>query len=162
VPAFESEDKKVRLHEANAIAYYVANDQLRGNSVEERAQVLQWLNYGSTEIASAVASWVFPALSLVESTDKNVQRARDDLAREFKWLDEQLKQRTYLVGERLSLADIGVAADLWLAYEHVADEQFRKPYTNLNRWFLTVVNQTHFKAVAGEIKLAVKAPQFDG
>lgn len=161
VPAFETEDKKVRLHDANAIAYYVANDQLRGTTPEERAQVVQWLSYGSTDLASAVASWTYPALSLVESTPALVQRARDDLHREFKFLDDLLKQRTWLVGERLSLADISVAADLWLAYEHVADEQFRKPFTHLNRWFTTVVNQTHFKAVAGEIKLSVQAPQFD-
>ncbi len=162
VPAFETDDKKTRLHEANAIAYFVANDQLRGNTLEERTQVVQWVNYGSTEVASAVASWVYPALSLVESTAANVQRAREDLSRELQFLDEQLKTRTYLVGERLTLADVCVAADLWLAYEHVLDATVRAPLTNVNRWFLTVVNQIHFRAVAGELKLAVQAPEFDG
>lgn len=162
VPAFETQDKKTRLFEANSIAFYVANDQLRGgSSLEERAQVVQWMNYGSTEVASAVASWVYPALSLVESTQQLVQRAKEDLKKEFAFLNEHLKTKTYLVGERLTLADISVAADLLLAYQHVADEAFRKPYGNLNRWFLTVVNQTHFKKAAGEVKLAVKAPEFD-
>lgn len=162
VPAFETQDKKTRLFEANSIAFYVANDQLRGgSSLEERAQVVQWMNYGSTELASAVASWVYPALSLVESTQQLVQRAKEDLKKEFTFLNEHLKTKTYLVGERLTLADISVAADLLLAYQHVADEAFRKPYANLNRWFLTVVNQTHFKKAAGEVKLAVKAPEFD-
>jgi glutathione S-transferase len=35
-------------------------------------------------------------------------------------LNEHLKPRTYLVGERLTLADISVAADLLLAYQHVS------------------------------------------
>ena len=161
VPAFETDDKKVRLFDASAIAYFVANDQLRGNTAEERAQVLNWVQYGANDLSSAVASWVYPALSLVESTPAHVQRAKEDLKREFGFLNEQLKTRTYLVGERLSLADISVAADLWLAYTHVADEAFRKPFQNLNRWFLTVVNKTHFRQVAGELKLAVKAPEFD-
>lgn len=161
VPSFESDDKKTRLFEANAIAYFVANDQLRGTTLEDRTAVVQWLTYGSTELASAVASWTFPALSLVESSQALVQRAKDDLKREFAFLNEHLKTRTYLVGERLSLADIGVAADLLLAYKHVADEAFRKPFANVNRWFTTVVNQAHFKKVAGEVKLAVKAPEFD-
>jgi len=161
VPSFESDDKKVHLFEATAIAYYLANDQLRGSSVEDKAKVLQWLSYGSTEVESAVTSWVYPALSLVESSQQNVQRAKEDLKKVFQFLNDYLKTRTYLVGERLSLADVSLACDLLLAYQYVADESFRQPFGNLNRWFLTLVNQPHIKTVTGEVKLAVKAPEFD-
>jgi len=161
VPSFESDDKKVRLFEANAIAYYLANDQLRGTSLEDRAAVLQWLEYGATEVDSAVASWVYPALSLVEATAQSIQRAKDDLKHVFQFLDEALKTRTYLVGERLTLADVSLAAVLILAYQYVADETFRKPFVNVNRWFQTVVNQSKVKQVVGELHLAVKALEFD-
>lgn len=160
VPSFESDDKKTRLFDANAVAYYVANDQLRGVSLEDRAAVLQWLNYGVTEAESAVASWVYPALSLVESTPQNVQRAKDDLKRVFSFLNDCLKTRTFLVGERVTLADLSLASDLLLAYQYVADEAFRQPFENLNRWFTTVVNQPNVKSVLGEVKLCVKAPEF--
>ncbi|CAF1100095.1 unnamed protein product [Brachionus calyciflorus] len=161
VPYFETDDKKVHLLEANAIAYFLANDQLRGTTAEHTSQVLQWVNYGSQDVYSAVVSWVFPALSLVESTPQNITRAKEDLRRVFACLNEHLKTRTFLVGERLSLADVAVAADLLLAYRHVADEQFRKPFANVNRWFQTVVNQTHFRNVVGEVTLAVRAPEFN-
>lgn len=162
VPAFESDDKKVHLIETNAIAYYLANDQLRGgSSIEDRSRVLQWLNWGSQDVYSAVASWVYPALSLVDSTPAQVQAAKNDLKNIFEFLNGYLKTRTYLVGERLSLADISLASDLLLAYEHVADEQWRKPYANVNRWFQTIVHQANFKKVAGEVKLAVKAIEYD-
>jgi elongation factor 1-gamma len=161
VPSFETNDKKVELIETNAIAFYVANDQLRGVSVEDRARVLQWLNWGSNDVASAVASWVYPSLSLVESTPQAVAHAKNDLKKIFEFLNKFLQTRTYLVGERLTLADISLAADLLLAYEHVADEAFRKPFANVNRWFTTVTNQTKFKSISGEIKLAVKALEYD-
>jgi len=161
VPYFESDDKKVHLMEANAIAYFLANEQLRGATAEQTSQILQWVNYGSQDVYSAVASWVFPALSLVESTPQNINRAKDDLRRIFACLNEHLKTRTFLVGERLSLADVALAADLLLAFRHVADEQFRKPFANVNRWFQTVVNQTQFKSAAGEVQLAVRAPEFN-
>lgn len=160
VPSFESSDKKTQLFESTSIAYYVANDQLRGVTLEDRAQVLQWVNYGNTDVASAVASWVYPALSLVESTPQLVQKAKEDVKQVFQCVNDFLKTRTFLVGERLSLADISLAADLLLAYTHVADESFRKPFTNLNRWFLTVVNQTNVKKVVGELTLCVQAPVF--
>lgn len=162
VPAFESDDKKVHLIETNAIAYYLANDQLRGgNGLEERSRVLQWLNWGSQDVYSAVASWVYPALGLVESTPAHVNAAKNELKNIFEFLNNYFKTRTYLVGERLTLADVSLAADLLLAYEHVADEEWRKPYVNTNRWFTTVVNQAHFKKVNGEVKLAAKAVEYD-
>ena len=134
---------------------------MRGTSVETVSQVLQWLNYGATEVESAVASWVYPALSLVESAPHNVSKAKDDLRHIFHFLNEFLKTRTFLVGERLSLADVSLAADLLLAYQHVVDEAFRHPYANLNRWFNTVIHQTHVQSVLGEVKFCEKVPEYD-
>lgn len=44
----------------------------------------------------------------------------------------------------------------------VFDPQFRKPYVNVNRWFVTLINQPNFKAVIGNFQLCSKAAQFDG
>lgn len=38
----------------------------------------------------------------------------------------------------------------------------RAPYVNLNRWFMTCVNQPQFKAVIGEVELCTKTATFDG
>jgi len=47
VPAFETDDGQY-LTESNAIAYYVSNSQLRGQSDLEKAQVLQWLGFADS------------------------------------------------------------------------------------------------------------------
>jgi elongation factor 1-gamma len=112
-------------------------------------------------VQSAVASWVYQALSLVENCDKTLQQAKHELKQVLHCMDEHLKTRTFLVGERLTLADISMAADLLLAYQHVADETFRKAYPNTNRWFNTVVNQPEFKKATGEVKLCTKEAKFD-
>jgi elongation factor 1-gamma len=69
-------------------------------------------------------------------------------------LNAHLLTRTYLVGERISLADIVVGASLSNLYKSVLDPNFRKPFPNLNRWFVTVVNQPNFVKVLGEVQLA--------
>merc|ERR1711878_69100 len=59
VPAFESDDG-LCLFESNAIAYYVANDQLRGGKdAVAQCQVLQWLNFADSDIlpASCTPCW---------------------------------------------------------------------------------------------------------
>lgn len=65
VPAFESGDGKY-LTESNAIAYYLANEQLRGKSDYEKAQIMQWVNFGDSEILPASCAWVFPILGILQ------------------------------------------------------------------------------------------------
>ena len=44
----------------------------------------------------------------------------------------------------------------------VMDPTFRAPFANVNRWFLTVVNQPQFKKILGEVKLCQTMAKFDG
>jgi len=162
VPSFESEDKKFSLFDANAIAYFLSSEQMRGTSAEDRALVLQWLNYGTESVVPAVAGWVYPSLSLVESCPAGLAKAKSDMRQVFSCVNDYLKTRTFLVGERMTVADVSLACDLLLAYKHVVDEAFRKPYGNLNRWFLTVMNQENVRKVCGDLNLCTVAQEFCG
>ena len=42
------------------------------------------------------------------------------------------------------------------------DPSFRDQFGNVNRWFLTTVNQPQFKKVLGEVKLCETMAKFDG
>ncbi|XP_018319939.1 elongation factor 1-gamma [Agrilus planipennis] len=160
VPAFESTDGKC-LQDSNAIAYYVANDQLRGKSDFEKSQVLQWIFFAETEILPASCAWVFPVLGIIQFEKKVFERSKEDVKSALNILDAHLLTRTYLVGERVSLADIVVACTLLHLYTHVLDPEFRKPFVNTNRWFTTVINQSQFKEVAGEVKFCEKVAEVD-
>jgi len=76
-------------------------------------------------------------------------------------LNQYLATRTFLVGERISLADIAVCCNLLQLYSTVLEPAFRQPYQNVNRWFLTIVNQPQVKSVVGDFKLCEKMAQFD-
>lgn len=89
------------------------------------------------------------------------ERSKEDIKIAFNVLNTHLLTRTYLVGERITLADISVACTLLNLYVHVLDPNFRKPFTNVNRWFNTLVHQPQFKAVIGEVKLCEKVAEVD-
>merc|ERR1712066_499225 len=56
VPAFEGSDGTL-LTESNAIAYYVANEELRGGSdAAARAQVVQWMSMADSDILPAACT----------------------------------------------------------------------------------------------------------
>merc|ERR1711872_936780 len=48
-----------------------------------------------------------------------------------------------------------------MLYAQVMDPKFREPFGNVNRWFLTSVNQPQFKTVLGEFTLCEKMATFD-
>merc|ERR1712024_397050 len=161
VPAIEGSDG-VLLTESNAIAYYVANDELRGGSdASARAQVVQWMAMADNEILPAACTWVFPTMGIMQFNKNATERAKEDVKTALKSLNDHLLTRTFLVGERLSLADIAVACTMLSLYKQVLDPAFRKPFVNVTRWFTTVVNQPNVKAVLGEVTLCAKMAEFD-
>merc|ERR1719394_1571325 len=161
VPAFEGSDG-VLLTESNAIAYYVANDELRGGSdAAARAQVVQWMCMADNEILPAACTWVFPTMGIMQYNKTATERAKEDIKAALKTLNDHLLTRTFLVGERLSLADIAVACTMISLYTQVLDVEFRKPFVNVTRWFNTVVNQPNAKAVIGQVNLCTKMAEFD-
>ncbi|XP_067831776.1 elongation factor 1-gamma [Heptranchias perlo] len=160
VPAFEGDDGFC-VFESNAIAHYVANQALRGATKEEVAQVLQWVSFADSDIIPPASTWVFPTLGIMQYNKQATEHAKEEVKKVLSVLNEHLKTRTFMVGERVTLADITVVCSLLWLYKQVLDASFRQPYTNINRWFITCINQPQFKAVLGEVKLCDKMAQFD-
>ncbi|KAL1506047.1 hypothetical protein ABEB36_005481 [Hypothenemus hampei] len=161
VPAFEGKDGQL-LQESNAIAYFVSNDQLKGKNDYDRAQIFQWLGFAESEVLPAGCAWVFPILGIIKnnpSSQEAFSRAKNDMKSALTILNSHLLTRTYLVGERITLADIVVACNLLNPYKYVLDPEYRKPFGNVNRWFTTLINQPEFRAVLGDVSLCDKPAQ---
>jgi len=70
-------------------------------------------------------------------------------------LDDFLRYRTYLVGDNVTLADIACYTVLVLGFRHVFDEEYRKRFVNIERWFTTCVIQPQDQADLGVVKFSV-------
>jgi len=164
VPALETADGNC-IAESNAISYYVAahkkDTTLFGTGVADAARVQMFVNIAENEIAPAAATWIYPILGFVPFNHENTEKAKADLKKTMGVFNNILATRTYLVGEAPTLADIHVVVALLHLYKLVFDATFRAAFGNVNRYFLTMVNQPEFKAVIGEVALPEKAAVFD-
>jgi len=160
VPAFEGSDGFL-LSESNAIAYYVANAELQGADQKAAAQVQQWISFSDNEILPAACTWVFPCLGITQYNKQDTERAKEQVKKVLNVLNNHFLTRTFVVGERVTLADISLVCNLQMLYEQVLDDGFRKAYQNVNRWFTTMINQPNVKKVLGDVKLCTKMAQFD-
>lgn len=124
---FEGTDgtNDVTLFKNNAIAYFLANDQLRGTTVTEASYIQQWIEFADINILHSLFN------------DDSTKIA-------FSRLDTHLLTRTYLVGERITLADITVACCIVGLYMMDFNKKLQQ-YQNTIRWFTTLINQPQFK-----------------
>jgi len=160
IPAFESTDGKC-FNCANAIALVLANEQLRGVGVDAKTEIQQWISFADNEVLPPACTWVFPCMGIMAFNKQANERAKADLKQALAALNEHLKTRTFLVGERITLADICCMCNLLLAFKWVLDPESRAGFNNVTRWFLTLVNQPEVKRVIGDISLCSKAATFD-
>ncbi|GBN74864.1 Elongation factor 1-gamma [Araneus ventricosus] len=116
VPALETPDKKY-LSESNAIAFYVGNDELNGKTQFEKAQILMWINFAESEVLPPSCTWVFPCLGLVQFNKQSTEKSKEDVKRILQILNDHLLHSTYLVGERITQADISVVCNLLSLYQ---------------------------------------------
>jgi glutathione S-transferase len=104
VPALGLDDGAV-LTENAAILQYIGDQAPQsglfpGAGDFQRYRVLEWLNYVATELHKG-----FGPLWNPTSPDSLKQATRELLAKKFDYVQEQLGERPYLLGERFTLPD---------------------------------------------------------
>lgn len=82
------------------------------------------------------------------------------LHQSFTTLDNYLKKNTFVVGHRVTLADLTLASNLQFAYQFVVGEEIRSQYGNLARYFQTVSNQAQVSKVFGGVEFLKENAKF--
>jgi len=147
------------IFESAAIARYVAqlgDGSLYGKTTYESGLVDQWVDWAQWQIDLPAMAWLYPINGYIPEKPERTKKAKGDIRKSLTILNDHLKTRTFLVGERISLADIYVSLSLLNLYKNVLDPGFRNAFVHTNRWFLTCVNQPKFVKVIGSTELAKK------
>jgi glutathione S-transferase len=139
VPTLVLDDGRA-LAESNAIIWYLGDrTQFVPEDPFERAHVLQWLFFEqySHEPYIAVARFWVAVLKAPPSTEELDARRRGGYAA-LDAIERHLATRTFLVGERYTIADIAL-----YAYTHVAHEGGfdLAPYSAIRTWLERVATQ---------------------
>lgn len=129
-------------------AWYLAPDSLKGSSPQHQGQVLSWMMSADSEFLPVVCS----AMG-AKSKSKNDNGALNAAMKMLQKLNTYLLDHTYLVGERLSLADVSVFTSLMVAFCEGLDDAARKKLPCLTRWFNTVLHQPNVLEVVGTFKM---------
>jgi glutathione S-transferase len=140
VPTLVLDDGKP-LAESGAILWFLGEGtRFVPEDPYERAQVLQWMFFEQYDHEPAIAVprfWLAYSGRADDFADQLPERQAAG-RRALAAMDEHLRSRTYLVGERLTLADLAL-----YAYTHVAHEGGfdLAPYPALGEWLDRVASE---------------------
>jgi elongation factor 1-gamma len=82
-------------------------------------------------------------MGIMQFNKQNHERAKDELKHILQLLNNYLRTKTYLVGERITLADIAVASDLLLLFQWVKKSSLTCFSMNSNFDFFRSSNQVY-------------------
>lgn len=128
-----------------------------GACPKEKANVLRWVSLSNSDVLQTAMEGIFPLVGYVPYNKKQVDTALNKLESYAQFFEQRLQEFTYLVGERITLADL-VAASAWeKVLTKLCGPEFRSKHPYLVRWFTTITVSPYVKSVWGEVQLAEKA-----
>jgi glutathione S-transferase len=142
------EDDGVIVHESLAINLYLAKKYggpLGPQDLSEDAAMMQWALFAVTEIEANALKISYSSLG--EPTDETkavIEVAARSLKRPFDVLEQHLTGKTYMIGERFTVADINLAEIVRYAQSHAPLFDARPA---LKAWLERVQARPAFKAM---------------
>eukprot|EP01029_Cantina_marsupialis_P027356 TRINITY_DN7632_c0_g1_i1.p1 TRINITY_DN7632_c0_g1~~TRINITY_DN7632_c0_g1_i1.p1 ORF type:complete len:753 (-),score=298.07 TRINITY_DN7632_c0_g1_i1:212-2443(-) len=137
------------IYGLDAILKYIGEDfpekKMIGETEFHLAQIDQWLNFATNELD-------VPVIALISETKQALKdKAKKDVMARLLALNNALTFSTYLVNERLTLADLALACSVEAAFSSLSLKD-KKPIGHVVRWLDLIQHQGCFTAPAQQGK----------
>jgi glutathione S-transferase len=141
-------DGKRTVVESNCILIYLA--EKAGSDLwsdDHKIEILQWMFWEQSHFMFATGTLFFEKLLKPmmgkEPDQDRIEEAEAKFSRHARALDDHLEDHRWLVAERMTLADLAVAAELTYAD---ACELPMDDFPNIQRWYATIDELDAWKA----------------
>lgn len=142
------------IAESNAIARFIANSNpdsgLYGTTVQEQSSIDEAIERFNSAVNSYIWKAVLCVTGHVPVADSEYKDASKKVKDFLRTLDEGLKDREFVAGEKLSLADIYYVSTLSVLYGVLIDGGFAKAVPSLTKYFETHRDSDTFTSALGK------------
>ena len=145
------------LSESHAIESYLAmkhKPELLGENDFEKAQVRQWTDFAIFEIGFCSKQIIYPIFGWKQYDKELANRANEKIKEYMRTLDAQVKDKEFVMGSKLTLADVALFRELKYFFQLVFPKGLRdKVFPNATKWFQKMAETEEVKKVYGKILL---------
>jgi elongation factor 1-gamma len=130
---------------------------LLGTKPVERATIRQWIAFADGEIQIPLIPLILPRLGYAAYDEAVEKKNLEKLERSLAYMEGHLRGRNWIATEeKLSLADISVAAALYWAFSLIIDREMRQKYPFVVSWYEKTIESEGVKQAFGEKKFVEK------
>lgn len=115
------------------------------------------MSFANAELLPRLGGWFRPLIGRDPYNKKNVDDSMKATQANIAVLEDHLLVNTYLVGERLTLADLFTVGIISRGFQFFFDKEWRTQHPSVTRWFETIHNQPIYKDVADQLNFIDKA-----
>lgn len=166
VPAFY-DSKGYKLTEVMAINYYLISlsnnnkikEQLLGKTIKEKSDIIKWQSLANSDLITKLIDAFFPLRGDRPYNKKIVDDALKSCELILSLFEDRLSTHTYLVTEKITLADIFCVTILTRGFNFLFGKKWRLDHPAITRWFNTIIasdflkaEYTDFKFIENQIK----------
>ena len=145
------------LSESRAIENYLAlkhKPELLGENDFEKGQIRQWSDFAIFEIGYCAKEIVYPLFGWKNYCKESADKANNRLKEFMRTLDAQLKDKEFVMGAKLTLADVTLFRELKYFFQLVFPKGLRdKVFPNATKWFQKMAETEEVKKAYGKILL---------
>ena len=161
------ETNEGNISETNAIQYYIAEKykkDLLGNNIFEKAKINQWMEFAACELNRCQKSLIYPIFGWKDFNKESAENENTKLKEYLKILEKKLENKNYIVGNRLTLADIALFRYLrFFMLFQFPDGMRKKLIPNVTKWFEKIMNTNEAVKAYGRTMLCkIPAKPFMG
>ncbi len=109
------------------------------------------MDLNNCELMPNILAWLFPVFGHFDHDEQRLTEAKTNTKNLLKILDEALKIHTFLAANQLTVADIAIAGILSGCFKFIFDDNFRKQFANVTRWFENIANLPAFAKFFGKL-----------
>lgn len=120
------------------------------------ASILKWMSFFNTDVLNPLAGQYVPLLGRATYNKQAVDAAAKESEKAAAVVEKYLLEHTYLVGERLTLADLFSAGIISRGFEFFYDPKWRQAHPATTRWYETIVNQPIYSDIIGKVQFIDK------
>ena len=152
--------KKGNISQTNSVLFYLASKykkDLLGNNPFENGKINQWVEFANCEINNCLKNIIYPIFGWKEY-DKELTNKSNNMLKEYlNKIENELKNKDYLINNRLTLADIVLFRYLRFFFMFYLTEKIRNSLCpKLTSWFENIMNSQEAIEAYGRTLLCKK------
>ena len=138
------ETEKGNISQSNAIIKYLCEKykpELLGANIFEKCKIIQWIEFANNEIFKCNKNIIYPIFGWNNLNKEDYNEGDNKIKEYLKIIEKELENKEYIIGNKISIADIKLFSSLrYLMILYLPEQMRNKLYPKINKWYEKIMN----------------------